>query len=434
MTALDYRAVIVVLTALGTLLPFVVPKRGIRWGFLVWIGLFFLGYRTIAITGHLRLHPLVVVMLAIFASVLVSFANSRRPWSWRLPGWLWAFPIFWAWGIVEGVISHVPLDVIVAHASNFVMLVPLWVVVTYVLRAPSDWRRTIVVFFTVGAGIASLGALEYFVPAIAVVFPRYMNPATIRDAVSISNDLCFFERATFSFWGHPAATFLCALALPLAVPLWDWNARRLGRLAVAGAAGLLVVAIYISGYRSLWVMLGGTAIALAVLRRKRTEMLVTAGALIVAALVMPRAGQCRLESVGHMVLGQATDTSSQKRLARSETSLEQMLAHPLGQGWGKSGWVHSDVLQLGADLGVAAAGLFVFGYAATLARLWKRERQTRDSLALGLLGSFLVLGGLLLTQAVYVLPQLIMPGWLVWAMADLRTRDGDSRPALTAGP
>jgi hypothetical protein len=428
---LDYRAIIVVLTALGVLLPFVASKRGIHWAFLVWIGLFFLGFRTLSITGQLRLHPLVVVMLAIFVSVLARSVRSGRPWSWSLPWWLLVFPIFWAWGVVRGV-GHVPLDVIVAHASNFIMLFPLWVVAGYVLRAPSDWRQAIAAFFTVGTAIAALGALEYFVPAISVVFPRYMNPKTIRDAVSVSNELCFFERASFSFWGNPAAAFVCVLALPLAVPLWEWNTRWLGRLTIAASVGLAVVAIYISGYRSLWVLLGGTAMVMVVLRRKRTEILITAVVLVVVGLAMPRAGQCRLESVGHMVLGSPTDTSSQKRLARSETSFEQILAHPLGQGWGKSGWVHSDVLQLGADLGVAAGGLFVLGYAATLAALWKR--QARDPLALGLVGSFVVLGGLLLTQAVYVLPQLIMPGWLVWAMADLRTRGDDSGPALIAGP
>jgi len=83
---------------------------------------------------------------------------------------------------------------------------------------------------------------------------------------------------------------------------------------------------------------------------------------------------------------------------------------------------------------VLAGGVFALWYGVTFAALWKRQRQARDSLTLGLLGSFLVLGGLLLTQAVYVLPQLIMPAWLVWAMADLRVRHHGPRAPTIVGP
>ncbi len=428
---LSYRTAIVGITALGMILPFAPLKRSLYWSFLIWIALFFLGYRTIGITTNLSLHPLVVVMLAIFVALFVSAAHSQRPLDWHPPRLLLVFSIFWVWGVARALASQIPLDLILGQVSNFIMIFPLWIVATRVLSERSRWQGVVSVFFAVGTAIAVLGVLEYFCPAISAFFPLYMAPRRIADAVSISGTASFFERGMFSFWGHPVASFLCALALPFAIPLWAWHDRFPARLTVAGAVVVQLLGIYISGYRSVWVLVATLAVVALLLRGRLIEMLLAGVALVVMVLLIPREGQFRLESVGHFMLGEWTDTSSAQRLTRAGVAVQQMMAHPLGRGWGSSGWVHSDVLQLGADLGVLAAGVFALWYGATLAALGRRQRQARDPLTLGLLASFLVLGGLLLTQAVYVLPQLIMPGWLVWAMADLRARhQGPQTPAI----
>jgi hypothetical protein len=216
----NYRTAIIGITALGMILPFAPLKRSIYWSFLIWIALFFLGYRTIDITTDLRLHPLVVVILAIFVALFVSSAKSQRPVAWHSPRLLFVFSLFWGWGVARAVATQVPLDLILAQVSNFIMIFPLWIVATRVLSERSGWQGVVSTLFAVGTAIAALGVLEYFCSAISVFFPLYMAPRTVLDAVSISGHIGFFERGMFSFWGHPGASFICALALPFAIPMW----------------------------------------------------------------------------------------------------------------------------------------------------------------------------------------------------------------------
>jgi hypothetical protein len=122
--------------------------------------------------------------------------------------------------------------------------------------------------------------------------------------------------------------------------------------------------------------------------------------------------------------GHPVDTSGMDRLARITDAWHTILKNPLGVGWAGAGWVHSDFLQVAANLGVIAGAIFVLAYLHTLVRMIYmvlfsvRQRET-SHLGLAILLSFLSAGGLLMVQGVEVLPQTALPVWFVWVIAEI---------------
>ena len=122
-------------------------------------------------------------------------------------------------------------------------------------------------------------------------------------------------------------------------------------------------------------------------------------------------------------MGFQADSSAEDRLHRIENAWQLFLKEPLwGNGWGQSGWVHSDLLQIAANLGGVALLVFLLWYGATFVKVWRvyksrTEPWVRDesvALLTFLVGFIFILG----TQAVIVLPQMIHPMWLLFALSD----------------
>ncbi len=124
--------------------------------------------------------------------------------------------------------------------------------------------------------------------------------------------------------------------------------------------------------------------------------------------------------------GDPIDHSSQDRKDRALGALSDTVESPFGSGWSSAGWVHSDFLQVAANLGILAGLIFVGGYLYTLLRLTRRTLErlhtSEGDLVLSLLLSFVGAGGLLAMQGVEVLPQMVLPVWFVWSLVDIRLR------------
>lgn len=117
------------------------------------------------------------------------------------------------------------------------------------------------------------------------------------------------------------------------------------------------------------------------------------------------------------------DSSSVKRTHRAEEAFTFALQNPLGGGWASSGWVHSDFIQLAADIGLLGSGIFILWYLKTLLALIRQYIKTSDTLTLALIGAFFIIGAQFLFEAIYVLTQLIAPVWFIWAMAEIKLRN-----------
>jgi hypothetical protein len=424
---ISYKELIVGLSVLIIGVIIFGGEMGIRLGLVLWALTLALGYRTIELTPDLRIHPSEILLWGLLLCVFAQrrFIDSRQI---SFPWWLWLSIPFWAlawWPLIGG---DAPWDKMLNEFRDFLLIIPLMVVAAVVLQNKRYWRYLLIAFFIVGTWIALLGVLEYWLPGLSRYFPAF-----VKDAKSITT-ADYFARASFSFWGGPAATFICALTLPLAIVLGSWT-RSLTRLAVIVAALLHILAIYIGGYRSVWFILMAQILVACLLGFRKRGV-----ALAVLALVFAIGGYQFVPNTHERVMtgiaalrGQPIDHSAQQRQERAVEAIDSAFSTPLGKGWAGIGWAHSDFLQIAANLGILAGLIFLGGYINTLIRLSRRALAdfrlcARNDLSLSLLVSFIAAGGMLLMEGVSVLPQVALPVWFVWVLVEVRLQQMSEVP------
>src|SRR5207237_10898192 len=106
--------------------------------------------------------------------------------------------------------------------------------------------------------------------------------------------------------------------------------------------------------------------------------------------------------------GNPIDHSALDRKERALEAISDAITVPFGGGWASAGWVHSDFLQVAANLGLAAGFIFLGGYLYTLVRMVRRMRtwlrtSPQGDLGLSLLLSFVGVGGLFAMHGLQVL-------------------------------
>lgn len=135
----DFRYLLsIVLVVIAVALVALQKKTALQFGFVMWIWMFILGYRTIPLTSYFVLHPLIVFLVPLFLLllfILKSESNVRI----KLPGLLWFFVIFWIWGFVPGALAGLSWSNMVADALNFFFLIPLFAIILYLSREVWFW-------------------------------------------------------------------------------------------------------------------------------------------------------------------------------------------------------------------------------------------------------------------------------------------------------
>lgn len=418
----SYKEVIV---ALGALIGAVIVfggERGIRFGFVLWVLTLALGYRTIEWTKDLRIHPSEILLWVLFFCIFAQrklIATSKL----SLPWWLWLSLPFWAlawWPLIAG---DAPWDKMLNEFRDFLLLVPLMIVAAVVLQHRRYWRHLLLAFFVASTWIALMGVVEYWFPEITKYFPAFVGNA--KPVATADN----FARAQFSSWGGAAATFICVLALPIGIVLGSWWSLWSQRMAILGGAILQILAIYIGGYRSVWLVLL-IQILIACLLGLRKRGVILAMLLLVIAIggyqFVPNTHERVVTGIAAL-RGNPIDHSALDRQNRAFEAIDQAITTPLGSGWASAGWVHSDFLQIAANVGILAAFIFIGGYINTLNRitrsaLWHYRARARDDLGLALLLAFIAVGAMLLMEGVEVLPQMALPVWFVWVLVEVWLR------------
>jgi hypothetical protein len=422
---IDYRQVMIVGGGFIAGLIVLGGHRGIEFGFVLWALSMALGYRTFEYSKDLRIHPAEVLLWLLFAVVLAHhrwIADSKL----SLPVWVWLSIPFWMLGWWPLIAGDANWAAMFSEFKCFLVLIPLIFVAQIVLKDRRNWHWLIVAFFLASTWVALMGVLEYWVPAVTRLFPAFIQNATPEPTAD------GFIRAQFSFWGSQTATFLCALSFPFSVILLHWCRNSLAaRIGIVIATILQLVAIYIGGYRSLWLMVVVQVAAGCILGLRQRGLAVAALCIVVAGVgyqFIPRTEERVITTIA-VLQGSPVDHSSQVRLDRATWAIDQTLAAPLGSGWHSSGWVHSDFLQVAANLGIIAGLIFVGGYLYTF---WKLavavkilapfSRNDSGDLGFSLFLAFIPVGGLLAVQGVQVLPQLMLPVWFVWVLVDVWLR------------
>jgi hypothetical protein len=395
-------------------------QNGLRIGFLVFIAFLGIGYRQVYLTSNLTLHPAELLIWGLFLLLLLQrnrFDPEKR--SLWFPTWLKLMIPFWLLAVINGYATSQPIDEIVEEAKNFLILIPLFAVGQTVLADRDNWRPVILVFFLTGIWIAFMGLLEYILPGLTSRIPGFM--ASAQFYVSPEG----FRRALFSFYGSPVAVFTLVLSIFLGSALWEWYPARRTRLLIIAGALVQFAGIYISGYRSIWLV---TILALGIWALVRFGIFFGAFSLAVvlpvAAILVPLVAEERFLSLVAAIEGNplGTDSSSIGRIARSEGAIAQTLQRPIGSGWASSGWVHNDLLQISAGQGLLAAILYAGAWLLQGLKLLSRivslrRMQQSTFLPEGLLIALLASGGVMFTQGVTWLAHLALPVWLVWMLA-----------------
>jgi hypothetical protein len=413
----SYRLVIIGVLALAGLLAFFASRNPARDGLILFIATLGLGYRTVHLTDALWIHP---SEIALLVTLLASLDLGRAPQPGAsprpLPWWLWALLPFLFLGWLPRGTNVFDWDTRLSECINVSLAIPTFLAARAVLGDRRSWRPVVVSLYALGTVVAIMGGVEYVYPNIRNVLPGFVsNPEAYESDGG-------FLRAAYSFYGSTIAVFLCVLALPFGLTLWSWYRGPLARLTTAAAAAAQLGGVYISGYRSQWLMVG----VLVLLIPLRHGRFILAGLLVVAALagtqLLPEGTLGRLQSLEKLVEGNPEDSSGIKRKERIDQAFEAVADNPLGNGWASAGWVHSDFLQIAANLGLLAGLILLFGYLHTLFRLGSamRHASPQDELAplgFSLFLSFLVVGQMLAVQGVEFLSFTILPLWLVWALS-----------------
>src|SRR5690349_2747851 len=76
-TGLTFQLIIIVLALSAGFVTIVLP-RGVEWGYLIWIGMFALGYRTTRLFTYLSLHPLTIEIFLLAGVLLLKQSSNKE--------------------------------------------------------------------------------------------------------------------------------------------------------------------------------------------------------------------------------------------------------------------------------------------------------------------------------------------------------------------
>ncbi len=433
---IDYRVAMYSILGLLGLATIMGGEQSLFIGFVGFVAAFGLGYRTITVTPRLKIHPAEILILALLV-LLFTARRARKALVHKMliPGWMIAMLPFWIWGWFRGIGERYPWDDMLSESRNFFMLIPIVMVTSIMLINRDRWRLILTVLFITSTWIAMWGVAEYYVPGVRGLFPGFVT----KTGSTITGE--GFNRATYSFWGNPAATFLCAMAIPLAIPLRRWYPKSWQRMAITAMVLMQATGVYVGGFRILWSCVAVQFAIYAVLKKRYISAAVVVLLFLGVYNIIPASTQERFSTFAAVLNGKPSehDSSGRKHLARLEEAVLLAEQNPMGVGWTGAGWVHCDFVQIAANLGWAGALVYLFAYIFTLWRFIDRISRTRkgteyhDVLIAVLLG-FTTVGALLWTQAVSVLPQLAYPAWFYWIMAEILSRQSDFERRKPSAP
>jgi hypothetical protein len=423
---INFQQILYALIAISVFATLLAGERKLRVGFFIATLLLATGYRRAFFGKYIEIHPSEILFW--FVALLLVFQNkpqkNQEQDKFHLPKWLPFFMIFWLWGWALSLFSKVPLDLAFNQFKPFLILPLIFWLTWKLLKEPNGFYIFLRGMFIAGSLIGGLGLFEYYLPGVAGSIPGFSaNPQTAADYMG-------FIRAHYSFYGAPTATFMLVITTPLALALWHRAKTLTQKWFLLAGVALQILGIYIGGYRSMWLTIGVEIILFVMLYR---GFFIGAFGLIPLALIyqsLPNEALLRLSTLFAAAAGKAVDSSAIKRINRASDAIATLQSHPMGLGWATSGWVHNDILQIAVDLGIIAVLIFIIAYLITAFRLTKKAFVLRGKLAkaefqvsLAILLSFIGSGFLYASQGITWQVFLVLPAWLIWALAEHWTAD-----------
>jgi len=384
-------------------------------GFILWLVTFSIGFRHIYLTPQLKIHPSEVLIWLLFFSLL----NAKFPKS--IPLKIMVGVAIGCMGLLISLERWIPWDAAISEFKLFLVIIPVFYVTNTLVTNIKQWRDVLIILVIITSSICLLGIAEYYIPHTrGILIGDYFQE---QEYILSSYK---FKRAMFTFWGvGPAICIYLSIVFPLFISGAVIEKDRFYKNILLTGAILCGIGIFITGSRGGWTaaILSVTFYSLLSQKRKKLIVLIIAAFYIAVTCILPDSFFNTLFSAYDTE--NYYDTSALKRRARASDGIQLMRQSPfVGYGWGSSGWVHSDIIQIGANLGIPAMMLFLAWYLNCMRRLYASTRDpTINNLknkeyAYGLLAG--LCAGLfhLFTQAVVVLAFLIIPLWFLLAAAE----------------
>ena len=272
------------------------------------------------------------------------------------------------------------------------------------------------------SAISTLGVVEYFFPIfISNIFGHQPDQFLFQN-----NSI--FNRVAFLFWGSHLAANLIPPVFPILIYFRSKNYKLIKNNIVLTSIILVnLFAIYLSGNRISWLILTIYLVLILFLYPRHTlPYLKTYSLIIVTSFIVyiySQPVEGRYMSTFYALTGKIDkkyDSSSAARMYRAKVAINSIKNKPMGSGWGSQGWVHSDILQIGASLGIITAIVFTMSQILLLGNIYKMFNKAPPALKSGF---FLCLSLLIYSFISFLLNGNILkvqtgaPLFLVWAFS-----------------
>jgi hypothetical protein len=168
---MSYRQVIYVFVGLSILLVLLGGEKGFRWGVIAWVCTLGIGYRTLPVTQFLKIHPSEVLLWTLLAGLFGSrILLGRGRVAFWVPRWMWAFVPFLIWGWAPWLPSDHPWDEQFSEFRNYLLMIPLAVMLGNVLADRGNWRTILL------GGLLAPGGYLLFLYALTLAPAALLTP------------------------------------------------------------------------------------------------------------------------------------------------------------------------------------------------------------------------------------------------------------------
>lgn len=377
-----------------------------------------LGWRGIEIFQDLKIYPSEFFIWLGFAIYLLVLVDTNQYYlNIKLPLQAVFLLISAFIGLIVALQQSNLFVLALAETKAFIIFLPLIILLREWIKTIQDILLPIRVMVFSGAVIALLGIIEKFFPSITGHFSwLFSNPIYTRNNFILGSDV---ELAGFSFWGGT----IVSVFLVMAVGLWISAIRSQKGLSklIWNISGLvLIVGIFIGGYRSAWVGLAMVFLSLFFYDKSLAIFLFSVGGATFYRL--PLGFRDRVRTI--FLLNQSGDTSIIRRIQGFSEGLITLRNNLLlGNGW-NSPVVYNDWLYLGIVLGLPAIILLIYWYFSLLVRLRKitirflKKRKTEEGqIALGFFVGIAGYALCMFSGAMVQVPPLMVTFWVFFCLA-----------------
>ena len=329
---------------------------------------FVIGYRTFELVPRIPFHPIEILVYAIIIRIIISGAIKYR----KMPFAVKAISIFYVTFFIIDMLTRYHLFVVNEFKNAFLLILVYFI--TQHIHFHKDYIiRLFKTYLFAASTISILGIIEYLFPSfMSSIFGFQSRPMNAPESI-------FFNRLAFLFWGTHLAANLIPPVFPILLLLKaEKDSITNNKYYLTFLVITNLIAIYLSGNRISWLIL--TILLLTIIFQYRNflvpymksyALLVT---MIFVAYVYSQPVEGRYISTFKALTGKIDtryDSSGGARMARVQIAINSIVEKPLGTGWGSQGWVHSDVLQIAASVGIIPGIIFLIAPLFLLFRMYR---------------------------------------------------------------